>query len=103
MTDLADAFTGGLEALIVKANAERDARLTFEEARERMLSAIEGARQGHVTPTSVNGDLFGDDPDEREHRMVNGVRVVALKDFNDALDKAFPLPDLNNSRAGDSE
>ena len=87
-------FVGGLEARIVRADAERDARPTFEEARERLLSAMEGARQAHVKPNSVNGDLFGKESDEGwERRVTKGVGVVALQDFNDALDKAFPVRD----------
>lgn len=87
-------FVGSFEARIAKSNAERTARLTFEEARERMLDTIEGARQAHVTPNAVNGDLFGKaNTDEWERRVTQGVKVIALKDFNDALDKAFPVRD----------
>jgi hypothetical protein len=80
----------GLEAQIVRLELERDARLTFEAARERMLEAIEGARQAHIRPGSYMGNLFGERPDEQERRAIEGVAVIALEDFNSALDAAFP-------------
>lgn len=64
-------------------------RFTACKARTRMLDAISGARQGRVTGNGSEGDLFGDDADT-EARLRNGVPVIALTDFNDALDRAFP-------------
>jgi len=86
-------FVGGLEARIVRANAERDARLTFAEARDRTLDAIKDARQALYREGNVVGDLLGDDPDTQERLAHVGVNVIALKDFNDALDRAFPVRD----------
>ncbi|HEY4452349.1 MAG TPA: hypothetical protein VGN13_12240 [Solirubrobacteraceae bacterium] len=87
---------GNLEQRIIRVELERDARLTFPEARAKLLDALEGVRQAVVTQTGIAGDLFGDlngaiaDADLAERRMTQGVQVIALADFNDALDKAFP-------------
>lgn len=86
---------------IVRANAERDVRLTFDEARNRMLAAIEDARQAHVTPTGAYGNLFGKGPEEQERLQIEGVDVIALANFNAALDEAFPVRDTPNRRTSD--
>lgn len=98
---VAEVFVGGLEQRIVRAQAERDARLTIDEARERLLKAIDGARQALVKPTSIVGDLFADDPAIAESRQNAGVQVIALKDFNDALDTAFPAATTPTSEERD--
>lgn len=94
---LVETASQGFEAQIIRVEGERDARPTFHEARARMLDAIQGARQAHVKPGAINGDLFGNlqDPDhakaaEAEQRTINGVQVLDLGDFNAALDTAFP-------------
>lgn len=80
-----------LERRLVKVAAERDARLTIAEARSRLLDAIGEARQAVVYGTGHVGNLFGDEPEKAERRMVLGVQTIALADFNDALDQAFPV------------
>lgn len=99
MNEIASVAVGSFEAQIVRLEAERDARLTISEARNRMLDAIDGARQAHVQMfkgVSVNGDLFRDTP---EAEMEKGVQVLALPDFNTALDNAFPV--ANEEKGGE--
>jgi hypothetical protein len=93
MSDVASVAAETFEARIVKLEGERDARLTIDEARGRLLDAIDGARQANVCFGGFNGDLF-DGLDER--RMVQGVQVLALEDFNAALDAAFPDSNPSN-------
>jgi hypothetical protein len=69
------------------------------EVRERLLDALEKARQGHVRPGCVNGDLFGNLHDKdhakadlAERRVISGVQVVALADVNAAIDAALDTP-----------
>lgn len=97
MSDVAAVAAETFEARIVKLEADLAARLTIDEARNRMLDAADGARQALLRPSSIEGDLFGDlhDPDHRkadlaERRITQGVQVLALEDFNAALDQAFP-------------
>jgi hypothetical protein len=89
------------ERRIAKLQFELEGRLTFEEARDRMLKEIEAARQGHVSGfggVSISGDLFRG---ASEHAMKDGLQVLALPDFNAALDRAFPAP--ANQEPADAE
>lgn len=62
---------------------------TCQEVRERLLSALENARQANVGYGWCVGDLF---KGVSERQMTeSGVQVVALADFNAALDSEFPV------------
>lgn len=90
-SEVATVAVESFEAQIAKLKAELAARLTIDEARNRLLDALEGARQAHVQTfkgVSVNGDLFRNTP---ESELEKGVQVLSLPDFNAALDKAFPV------------
>lgn len=52
-----------------------------EELRDRFVAELEKARQGHVRPGSIKGDLF-----DKDHAK------VALADVNAALDAVFTQP-----------
>jgi hypothetical protein len=83
-----------------KVEAERDQarKQVLEEVREGFLAEMEKARQANVKPNAIEGDLFGDLLDEdhakadlTERRIISGVQVVALADFNAALDRVCSL------------
>lgn len=89
---LLDRLVETYESIVAGKHPEPP-RYTLAEVRERLLAAMEGARQGAVTVASDGlsfdyGDLFGGVPG-LERAIATGptvVRVVALDDFNAALD-----------------
>jgi hypothetical protein len=77
-----------------------------ERLRERFLDELEKARQGHVRPGSVEGELFGN-LQAKDHaaatlaeRRINGVKVVALADVNAAIAAVFDTPALQEADGG---
>jgi hypothetical protein len=84
---VATVAVGSFEAQISKLKAELAAGLSIDEARTRLLDAMEKARQGSVGPGNCIN--FGDLAGGREV-LEEVVQVVALEDFNAALDQAFP-------------
>lgn len=74
--------------------------VSIKEAREALIEELEKARQAHIRPGSIQGNLFGDLHDKdhskanlAEQRMISGVQVVAITDINSALDRVLPLSD----------
>ncbi len=97
-------FTIGVTREMVEAAAPAIRNQERQRIREALLDAMEKARQAHVKPNGIEGDLFGDLHDKdfkkanaAERRMLDGVQVVALADFNAALDRAVPLDSPEDS------
>ena len=87
-------LAGHLEDAIPTAIA-RERERWEQEVRERLLDAMENARQGSIGPGlgAINhGDLFGATPAEVEAAVGAGqvIQLIALDDFNTALDSIFP-------------